>query len=303
MEKIKLVFLGTAASTPTKERGLSSVALRWKGEWFLFDCPEGTQRQMMKSHVSYLKIKHIFISHLHADHVLGIPGLIATMSTHQRDYPLNIYGPTWIKKSVEQAIRSTIMNVSFELRFFELKKGIVVKENDFEVRSFPLNHEVECFGFSFTEKGKIGEFSRQNALALGIPEGPLWSRLQKGEAVQVGEKKFTPDQVMDYSKAKKGKKISIVFDTRPSKKYFDEIKDSDVLIHESTFSNEMLSRAIKTRHSTALEAGKIAADTNCKKLFLTHVSARHKEESKLENEARQEFNDVTVAKDLMEAEI
>ncbi len=303
MEKIKIVFLGTAASTPTKERALSSVAMRWKGEWLLFDCPEGTQRQMMAGGVSYLKIRNIFISHLHADHVLGLPGLIATMSTHQRDYPLNIYGPKGIKKCVEGLVKSTIMNTAFELRFFELKKGAAVQEKDFLIRSFPLNHEVECFGFAFKEEDKLGEFSREKALALGIPEGPLWSRLQKGETVEVKGKKFFPKQVLDESKGQKGKKISIVFDTRPAKSYFNEIKESDILIHESTFSHEMLSRAIKTKHSTAREAGKVAEQTQCKRLVLTHLSARHKEEAKLEIDARQEFGNVTVATDLMEIEL
>lgn len=302
MEKIKIVFLGTAASTPTKERGLSSVALKFKGEWLLFDCPEGTQRQMMTCGVSYLKIRSIFISHLHADHVLGLAGLIATMSTHQRDYPLNIFGPKGIKKSVEMMIRSTVMNTAFELQFHELKKGIALEEKDFFVRSFPLNHEIECFGFSFKQEDKLGEFSRKKALDLGIPEGPLWGKLQNGETIEVKGKKFFPKDVLDTQKAETGTKISVVFDTRPAKSYFNEIKESDVLIHEATFSHEMLTRAIKTKHSTAQEAGKVAAETACKKLVLTHISARHKEEQKLENEARKEFGDVTVAKDFLEME-
>lgn len=303
MEKIKVIFLGTAASTPTKDRGLSSVALKRKGEWFLFDCPEGTQRQMLSTGVSMLKIKSIFISHLHADHVLGIPGLVATMSIHQRDYPLTIFGPKGIKKMVMQAIHASIMNVNFELRFIELKKGVCIEGEDYFVRSFPLKHEVECFGFAFIEEGKRGEFQRQKALDLGIPEGPLWGKLQKGEPVEVKGKKIYPKQVMDESKATRGKKISIVFDTRPAKSYYNEIKESDLLIHEATFSEELLSRAIKTKHSTAREAGKIAQDTHCKQLALTHLSARHKEEEKLENEARKEFGNVVAATDFLEIEI
>lgn len=303
MEKLKLVFLGTAASTPTKERNLSSVALRFKGEWFLFDCPEGTQRQIMASGVSYLKIQNVFISHLHADHTLGLAGLIATMSIHQRDYPLHIFGPVGIKKSVEGQIKSTVMNVSFELKFHEIRRGVLLQENGFTVRAFPLNHEIECIGYSFKEDDKLGEFSRQKALELEIPEGPLWSKLQRGEVVDVKGKKILPKQVMDTAKAQTGKKVSIVFDTRPAKSYYNEIKESNVLIHEATFSHELLSRAIKTKHSTAREAGKVAYETNCKQLVLTHVSARHKEDSKLENEARMEFGNVLVAKDLLEIEI
>jgi len=168
------------------------------------------------------------------------------------------------------------------------------------VRAFPLKHEVPCYGYSFKQTDKLGEFSRKKAIALKIPEGPVWSKLQKGEIVKIKGKTFKPDQVMDSAKGKKGKKVSIVFDTRPDESYFNEIKESDVLVHEATFLSSLQERAIKTKHSTAKEAGKVAEKTLCKKLVLTHLSARHKEEQKLENEARQEFADVVVAKDFLE---
>jgi len=303
MEEMKLVFLGTGATTPTKERGLSSVALKYLGEWFLFDCPEGTQRQMMSSHVSYQKIRFIFISHFHADHFLGLPGLLATMSIHQRDYPITIFGPKGVGQRVADAINLSMLKINFEVRCKEVKKGVIVEEEKFLVRAFPLKHEVPCYGFAFKEVDKLGEFSRKKAIALKIPEGPLWSKLQKGEKVKVKGKTFIPKQVMDYSKGKQGRKVSIVFDTRPDKSYFNEIKESDVLVHEATFTDALLNRAIKTKHSTAKEVGKIADQTRCKKLVLTHLSARHKEEAKLENEARMEFGNVVVAKDLMEIKI
>ena len=303
MDELKLVFLGTAASTPTKERNLSSVALKYLGEWLLFDCPEGTQRQMMSCGVSYLKIRHIFISHFHADHFLGLPGLLATMSIHQRDYPITIFGPKGIKERVETAVGMAMLKINFEVRCKEAKKGVILDEEKFFVRAFPLHHEVPCYGYSFNETDKLGEFSREKALALQLPEGPLWGKLQKGETIKHGGKTFKPEQVMDVSKAKRGRKISVVFDTRPDKAYFNEIKESDVLVHEATFSHEMQRRAVQTKHSTAKEAGNVAEKTRCKKLVLTHISARNKEEQKLENEARTEFGNVAVAKDLMEMNV
>ncbi|MBI2597657.1 MAG: ribonuclease Z [Candidatus Diapherotrites archaeon] len=303
MEELKLVFLGTAASVPTKERNLSAVALKHLGEWLLFDCPEGTQRQMMTAGVSYLKIRYIFISHFHADHFLGLPGMLATMSIHQRDYPITIFGPKGIRQRVGQAIDLSMLKINFEVRCKEVKKGTIVDEEKFLVRAFPLKHEVPCYGYSFREADKLGEFSREKALTLQIPEGPLWGKLQKGEAVKIGLKTFKPEQVMDLSKGRRGRKVSVIFDTRPDKEYFNEIKESDVLVHEATFLQELASRAIQTKHSTAKEAGAVAAQTRCKKLVLTHISARNKEEQKLENEARQEFADVTVAKDLMEIKL
>jgi len=303
MEKARLVFLGSSASTPTKNRGLSCAALKYMGEWLLFDVPEGTQRQMMHCNVSMLKIRYIFISHFHADHFLGLPGLLATMSIHQRDYPITIFGPRGVKERVDKILNAALMRLTFEVKAKEVRKGNVVEEENYRVRAFPLEHDVPCFGYAFKEKDKVGEFSRKNALALGIPEGHLWSRLQKGEVVEVNGKKFRPEQVIDASKAKKGKKISFVFDTKPSKNYFNEIKESDVLVHEATFSEKLTQRALETKHSTAKQAGMVAEQTRCKHLVLWHISARHKEEDKLENEARTEFNNVTVAKDFLELEV
>ncbi|MBU0662179.1 ribonuclease Z [Candidatus Micrarchaeota archaeon] len=313
MHETKIVFLGTSCSTPTKGRNLSSVALRREGEWILFDCPEGTQRQMMASGVSYMKIQHIFISHFHGDHFLGLPGLLATMSMHGRDYPLFVYGPKGVEAWVKKAIEMSMLRVNFEIKCIEVgKKGAVIEAEGFTVRAFPLKHEVPCYGYVYEENGKAGEFVRAKAEALGIPEGPLWSKLQKGETVKAKTKggkggakmkTFRPEQVMDYSKARTGKKLAIVWDTLPNKSYYSAIKGADVLVHESSFMEKLKSRAIETRHSTAQQAGKTAAETDAKRLFLIHISPRHKDAKKMENEARAEFGDVTVAEDLMEIEL
>jgi ribonuclease Z len=303
MEKVKIVVLGSAASAPTKDRNLSSVALKYMGNWLLFECPEGNQRQMMTYGVSYMKISHIFLSHFHGDHVLGLPGLLATMSMHQRDSPITIVGPKGVKELVRKAIELSMIKVNFEINTIEARKGIIVQENDFYVRAFPLAHDVPCFGYAFKQEDKLGEFSRKKALELEIPEGPLWGKLQKGEVITHKGKKIKPAEVLDETKAVSGKKISVVFDTRPNKIYFNEVKESDLLVHEATFNEKMLERAKETRHSTAKEAARVAGQTHCKKLLLIHISARHKEEQELGNEAKTEFDNVVVAMDGLEMDI
>src|SRR3989344_4738958 len=293
-EPLKIVFLGTSASVPTKERNLSSVAIRFMGEWMLFDAPEGTQRQMMKAGVSYLKINHIFISHLHADHILGLGGLLATMNIHGRDWPLTVYGPKGIEDAVKMSLKLALLAPGFEVKCVKVKSGVVLKEEKFSVEAVPLKHEVECYGYVFREKDKEGEFNRQKAVSLGVPVGPLFSELQGGKNVKAGGKTIKPEDVLDKAKARKGRKISVIFDTAPTREYHKAIENSDVLIHESSFLEEMKGRAHETMHSTARDAALAAKQTNCKKLVLFHLSARHKEESKFENEARKEFGNVAV---------
>ncbi|MBI4210654.1 MAG: ribonuclease Z [Candidatus Diapherotrites archaeon] len=302
-EPIKIVFLGTSASVPTKERNLSSVAIRFEGEWLLFDAPEGTQRQMMMAKTSYLKINHLFISHLHADHILGLGGLLATMNIHGRDWPLTVYGPKGIDEAVRASTELAMLQPGFEVKCVQSRKGTVLETDKFTISAVPLDHEIPCFGYIFTERDKAGEFDRQKAVSLGIPIGPLFSDLQKGNKVKVGGNTVRPEDVMDTSKARRGRKISIIFDTLPSQGYMKAIKDSDILIHESSFLSDMKARAEETKHSTALDAARAARQAKCKKLVLFHLSARHKENEKFENEAREEFHDVTVAKDLMEMDL
>lgn len=300
---MKLIVLGTSASNPTVERSLSSTALQFEGEWLLFDCPEGTQRQMMKAGVSYMKVRHVFISHFHADHFLGLPGLIATMSMHGRDYPLHVFGPLGIKEQIKKILSLALFKQSFEINAKEIRKGEILEEEKFFVEAVPLKHEVKCFGFVFKEKDKEGEFQRKKAEQLGIPEGMLWSKLQRGETVKFKEKTIKPEQVMDYSKKRRGKKVSIILDTLPFDGYVEAVRDSDVLVHEATFLDKMELRARQTKHSTARQAAAIAEKAGCKRLVLTHFSPRHRDEKEIENQARQEFANVVVAKDLMEIEI
>ncbi|MFA4907828.1 MAG: ribonuclease Z [archaeon] len=300
---IKITFLGTGGSTPTKQRGLTGVALNFAGENFLFDCPEGNQRQMMAAGVSYLKVHAVFFSHYHGDHVLGFPGLIATMNIHEREEPLKVFGPHGISEFVENALRIAGIQEKFEIIPIEVRSGKILEERAFFVSAFPLRHNVPCYGYSFVEKGNLGKFNKEKALKLGIPEGPLFRQLQEGKTVKWKEKTFRPEQVLEKNLARKDKKVSFVVDTMASPSYLEAIADSDILIHESSFLEEMAERARETQHCTAMQAAEIAKKSGAKALYLVHFSPRHKQSEKFELEARRVFGNVVAAKDLMEVEL
>jgi len=297
--EVKLVFLGTSGTTPTKDRNFSSFALNFKGNWLLFDCGEGTQRQMVKAKVSYMRINHIFLSHFHADHILGLPGLFATMALHKRDYPLYVHGPKGVKEVVKKSLELPNLKPNFEIICKEIGKGLVVKEKDYCVKAFELSHSAKCYGYIFEEEGKKGTFQREKAIKLGVPVGPLFRKLQEGKSVKIGKKTINPGQVMDYEKGREGKRIAFVTDTLPKGKYATALKGVDVLVHEAAFLEKDKERADETFHSTAKQAAKVAEKAGVKALYLTHFSSREKDEKKLENEARMVFPNSIAAKDLM----
>ena len=305
MSEIKIVFLGTGASNPTKKRNLSSVALKFHGEWLLFDCAEGTQRQMLHTNVSYMKINHIFITHFHGDHILGLSGLIATMAIHERENDLHIYGPKGISKVVGSLVKVAGEQMTFKIKYHEVpvRGGEILKDENYTVRSVPLKHNTNCFGYVFKEKDKEGKFMRKKAESLGIPVGPLYSQLANGKSVKVKGKTFKPEDVMDYSKAKKGRKISYIVDTMPNSKYFKAIEDSDLLIHESSFADTLKQRAKETAHSTSKQAAEVAKKCKVKKLILTHISPRYKNDKDILADAKKVFKNVKVADDFLVIEL
>ena len=296
--EMNLVFLGTSGTTPTKDRNFSSVALNFKGNWLLFDCGEGTQRQMVKAKVSYMRINHVFISHFHADHILGLPGLFATMALHQRDYPLYVHGPRGVKDVVRKCLELPNLKPNFEIICKEVKNGVVVNEKDYTVKAAEVVHSAPCVAYIFEESGKAGTFQRETAIKLGVPVGPLFRKLQEGKSVKVGKKIIKPNQVMDYSKGRAGRKIAYVTDTLPKGRYKQALKKVDMLVHEATFLEKEKERASETYHCTAKQAAEIAERAEVKQLFLTHFSSREKDASKFENEARMVFPNSAAAKDL-----
>ena len=297
MEPVQIVFLGTASAAPTPERNLSSIAIRYLGEWILFDCPEGGQRQMLTSGVSYMKISKIFLTHLHLDHVLGLPGLLATMQMHQRTDPLTIFCPVGWKPKTSALIRLA-PKTGFEIKLEEITGGLVVSNDAYSISAVALKHEVTCFGLIFQQAPKPGTFLREKAVKLKIPEGPLWRKLQSGQSIKLKGKTISPKMVMDATKKKNGVKIAYIVDTAPAKSYHKAIAGSDILVHEATFGNEFAVRAKETLHSTAMDAAKAAASAKCKQLILTHLSSRHKTGDDLVREAQTIFKNTTVAKDL-----
>ncbi len=286
---------------PTPQRNLSSMALTYRGNWFLFDTPEGVQQQLMRAGLSYLKLNHIFISHFHGDHTLGLPGLLATMTSQERATDLHVWGPRGIGEFVSLSVQLADFFPSFKIIPHEIQEGTLVEEKEFSISAVKLNHSSLCYGFFFEAESKSGEFQRAKALKLKIPMGPLWGKLQKGETVVHGEKKYTPNMVMDYSKAMNGTRIAYIMDTFPHPHYVDAVKamKTDVLVHEASFLETEKERAGEVKHSTAKMAGEVAKHTNVRQLILTHFSARYPNGKDMMKEAAHVFKNVTAAHDLM----
>ena len=296
MEKIKLTFLGTSGAVPQKDKNFASCIISFKGQHILFDCPEGTQRQLMISDTSLMKINNVFISHMHADHFLGLFGWIATMTLNERREKLTIFSPRGGKQKLTKMMKEVI-KPCFKIEYKEVKTGSMIKNKDFEIRAFPLKHEISCYGFSFKEKDLAGRFNRKKAEKLGIPSGPLYSKLVAGKTISINGKKFTKKDVFDYSKAKAGRKVVIVADTRPVNATIKAAKDADVLIHESNFLSTQLDKAKDTFHSTSLEAAEIAKKAKVKQLLLFHFSARNSNIEEYETDAKKVFKNSKAVKD------
>lgn len=297
MEPIKVTFLGTSGSVPQKEKNFASTVLSFRGDKLLFDCPEGTQRQLMKSEHSMMGVDNVFISHMHADHFLGLFGWISTMTLNQRKEKLIIWSPKGGTEKIKRIMKEVIYP-SFAIEFKEVKKGTLLKNEFFEVSAFPLEHEIACYAFVFKESGKKGEFNRKKAEGLGIPPGPLYAKLVAGEKVKVGNKTFTQKDVMDYSKSREGRKIVFGSDTRPTKEMVSQAKGAELLVHEATFLDKQKEKAVEAMHSTVLEAAEIAKKAKVKKLALFHFSARNTEEKEILEEAQKTFKETIVPKEM-----
>ena len=295
---MRLVFLGTGGTYPSKLRNVTSIAVQLPGEVLMFDCGEGTQRQLMRSPVSFMKIKKIFISHLHADHFLGLPGLIQSMSLNGWEDELSIFGPRGLKKNVESMLGLGYFKSGFEVVSRDLKPGVVLDFGDYKVRAVQADHSIPALAFSLEENARPGRFDIKRAKALGIPEGPMFRRLQKGKAVTVGGERITPGMVL--GRPRRGRKMVYSGDTKPSDKIIALANKADVLIHDCTLDSSHDRLAHDFGHSTAAQAATVAKKAKVKMLFLVHLSPRYDDTSLLENEAKKIFENSIVAHDLSE---
>lgn len=299
---LHVIFLGTAGSLPTPERNPSAVLVNREGELTLFDCGEGTQRQMMRARTGMMRLNYIFLTHLHADHILGLPGLLETMAFQGREQPLTIAGPLNTIRLVETFSSICYFGRDFEVRAMELDPGDVVKMDGYQVEAIETQHSVPSLGYCLKEDPRLGKFNREAAIALGIPPGPLFGRLQHGQNVEIDGKTIRPDQVMGLPRP--GRKIIYTGDTRPCRSVEIASHDADLLIHDGALAEDMADWARETRHSTAGEAAALAKRAGVRKLIITHISSRYSENiSPILNDARKFFENTLVANDLMKVEI
>jgi ribonuclease Z len=298
---VELLFLGTGGSVPTPERNTVAIALRHGPEVLLFDCGEGTQRQFMRSSFSYMKVTRVFVTHLHGDHFLGLPGLIQTMNFNGRGRPLSIYGPEGTIEMVEGVLKLGLFDLGFDVVAQELSDAEEVEGNDFTVKAIKVDHTVPALGYVFEERGSTGRFMPERAKDLGVPEGPLFARLQAGEEVEVDDGVVTPDMVLGPSRT--GMKFSYSGDTRPCEGFMEAARGSDVMVHEATVDSSLYEKAKAFGHSTAEEAARLAHRAGVRRLYLVHFSGRYEDPSILLEEAVKYFSESYLAADLMVVDI
>lgn len=285
---LSLFFAGTSASTPSARRGMPALLLRRGADRILFDCGEGTQRQLTRS-VGLPDITDVFLTHLHADHWLGLPGMLKTFELRERERRLTIHGPPPTKALLER-MRPIFGRPSYGLEILELEPGQVIHRDGYDVVPYGTRHRGPALGYALVEPPRPGRFDPETARRLGIPEGPAWGRLQRGETVGG----VHPDQVVGPDRA--GRKIVITGDTRPTDATVVAAHGADVLVHEATFTHEDADRAAQTGHSTARQAAQVAADAEVAMLALTHISTRYPA-GRLRDEARAVFPGAVVPRD------
>ena len=298
-------ILGCGGMMPLPYRHLTSVLLRREGDLFLFDCGEGTQVSLRRLNLKWKKIDAIFISHTHADHVTGLPGILMLNAQVDRTEPLYIYGPPKIKEYVETSRKVLDMYINYPIVVKEIEAPCVVHSGkDFYIRAFPLDHTKICVGYTLEELDRPGEFNPDKARELGVPVGPLWAQLQNGFEVQASDgTTVKPEQVLGEKRS--GRKFSFVTDTLYKASIADEVKGSDLLICEGMFEEELIDQAKEKKHMTAVQAATIAKDADVRRMCMIHYSPRYtdRELEKLLTEAREVWPKAELSRDRMQIDI
>lgn len=297
--------LGCGGMMPLPYRHLTSVLLRRDGDLFLFDGGEGTQVSLRRLNLKWKKISAIFVSHTHADHVTGLPGILMLSAQVDRKEPLFIYGPPKIAEYIETSRKVLDMYINYPIVVKEISAPCVVHRGDgFSIRCFPLDHTKTCVGYTLEEEDRPGIFNPEKAAALGVPVGPLWGKLQKGLDVETESGRIVhPDEVL--GKPRKGRKFSFVTDTLYKESIAPEVANSDLLICEGMFEDELIDQAKEKKHMTASQAATIAKDSNSKRMAMIHFSPRYtdKDLEKLLTEARKIYPGAELSRDRAHYEI
>ncbi|MBV0902147.1 ribonuclease Z [Haloarcula salina] len=301
---MRVTFLGTSGAVPTTQRNTSSIFCNRDGDYLLFDCGEGTQRQMMRYGTGFA-VDHLFVTHLHGDHVLGIPGLLQTWDFNERDRAVAIHTPAGTRGNIEQLIQANGTTPSYPVRVNEVSAGDVVLDRpEYEVRAIETEHRCACVGYVLEEDDRKGKFDREKAEEeFGIPPGPKYSKLHRGEAVEHEGETIPPEAVVGPPRP--GRTFVYTGDTLPTESVVEASEDADLLVHDATFAADRMERAKATAHSTAREAADIARQAGVRTLALTHISTRYAGGAdQLAAEARETFDgEVVVAEDGMERHV
>ena len=298
---IRVTFLGTAASRPTVGRNVPSIVMAREGEALMFDCGEGTQRQMMRYGTGFA-VHDIFFTHMHADHFLGVIGLLRTMGLQDRDEPMRLWCPEGGKEILREGVHLGVERVPFEIQITEVTPEQRIAREGYDIVPFKVSHGLRALGYALIEHDRLGRFDVDKARALGIPEGPLFGKLHRGQPVEVDGRIIAASEVVGPTRP--GRRIVYSGDTRPCKSTFDHSQSADLLIHDATFGDEEIERARETGHSTAREAADLARRARVLRLALTHISSRYADDPRnLEREARELFPSTIVAHDGLQIEI
>jgi ribonuclease Z len=291
---LDVVFLGTSGSAPTGRRGLPATLVRRGGERLLFDCGEGTQRQLLRCDVGLLELEEIFLTHYHADHYLGLPGMMKTFALRGRELPLTIYGPRGLRDLLS-ALRRVFGRLTYPLELVELEPGAELERGDYRLETFAVDHGVSAVGYALVEAERPGRFDVATADRLGVPDGPMRGVLQGGEPVTLdGGAVVRPEDVLGPARA--GRRLVLTGDTAPAAGVVAAAAGADLLVHEATFLSDETERARETLHATAGGAALVAREAGVKLLALTHLSTRYFGHQVVE-EARELFPDTVVPRD------